>query len=174
MWKDWKAEYLKGLPFFFPPSPLSRTVPSQLSSTHQAADSVSSTKQALGARLRAAWSLPALEEVIQSYFCLGNHRFTWSRSFRRAILLVTSSWARSSFSCSNLMLASCNLRFSLCRKRATARGGALVPGRTLRNKWNWGGKTSNGNNKVNFWRCEKGKAQVAQEGRAAVWETTVG
>lgn len=33
------------------------------------------------------------------------------------------------------------------------------------------GKTNN-NNKVNFHRCKK-KAQVAQEGRIAVWETTV-
>lgn len=40
---------------------------------------------------------------------------TWSRSFRRAILLVTSSCARSSFSCSSRMLASCRRRFSLCR-----------------------------------------------------------
>lgn len=39
---------------------------------------------------------------------------TWSRSLRRAILLVTSSWAKSSFSCSSLMLVSCRRRFSLC------------------------------------------------------------
>lgn len=40
---------------------------------------------------------------------------TLSRSFRRAILLVTSSWAKSSFSCSNLMLASCRRLFSRWR-----------------------------------------------------------
>ena len=38
---------------------------------------------------------------------------TWSRWFLREILLVTSSWARSSFSCSRRMLASCRRRFSL-------------------------------------------------------------
>lgn len=41
---------------------------------------------------------------------------TLSRSFRSAILLVTSSWAKSSFSCSNLMLASCSRLFSRCRR----------------------------------------------------------
>lgn len=40
---------------------------------------------------------------------------TWSRSFLKAILLVTSSWARSSFSCSSRILASCSRRFSLCK-----------------------------------------------------------
>lgn len=49
---------------------------------------------------------------------------TWSRSFRKAILLVTSSWARSSFSCSSRMLASWSLRFSLCRKKGTTRKGS--------------------------------------------------
>lgn len=39
---------------------------------------------------------------------------TLSKSFLSAILLVTSSWARSSFSCSSLMLASCRRRFSRC------------------------------------------------------------
>lgn len=39
-------------------------------------------------------------------------RLTLSRSLRSAILLVTSSWAKSSFSCSNRMLASCRRRFS--------------------------------------------------------------
>lgn len=37
---------------------------------------------------------------------------TLSRSLRRAILLLTSSCARSSFSCSKRMLASCKRRFS--------------------------------------------------------------
>lgn len=39
---------------------------------------------------------------------------TLSKSFRRAILLVTSSCARSSFSCSSLMFASWRRRFSRC------------------------------------------------------------
>lgn len=39
-------------------------------------------------------------------------RLTLSRSLRSAILLVTSSWAKSSFSCSNLMFASCKRLFS--------------------------------------------------------------
>lgn len=124
-----------------------------------------------GTAARAARSSP-LRRSSRLDFNPANDRFTWSKSFRRAILLVTSSWARSSFSCSSLMLASCSLRFSLCRKRATARGGALVTRHTSRNEGDWRGKTGN-DNRVNFGRCKKEEARVAQEGRTAVQETTV-
>ena len=51
-------------------------------------------------------------EVSQHKHLFRQGRLTLSRSFRSAILLVTSSWAKSSFSCSNLMLASCRRLFS--------------------------------------------------------------
>lgn len=107
-----------------------------------------------GTAVRAAWSLP-LRRLSRSYFDLASDEFTWSKSFRRAILLVTSSWARSSFSCSNLMLASCNLRFSLCGKKTTAQRWALVAGRTSSGRRDWWGRTSSSNT-VNFCRSERG------------------
>ena len=57
---------------------------------------------------------------------------TLSRSFRSAILLLTSSCARSSFSCSRRMLASCKRRFS--RWIEAKSGGRIIKENRKHNK----------------------------------------
>lgn len=60
---------------------------------------------------------------------------TWSKAFLRAILLVTSLWARWSFSCSRRKLVSWRRRFSCCQWQTYPLNLLLLHNNTITHMW---------------------------------------